>query len=146
MVKKVNNYVMKMLWAILMLSASVSLADPEKAIQSDFADMGIKSQSLKVYQNNQKTFAVTLRNNGIAINGTGYTPFFWLYTNQYAGYVTTGSCAWTSISNGIYNSTFNPTQLATTGLYFYAIGVSTSALHTISEQGYCEIIADPNGR
>lgn len=120
-------------------AGAACLGDPPKPFTIDF-DTLTPAPSLEVYQNNQKTLTITLQNNTATILTNSYFPVFYYRggTN-----IINVACSWTA-TNCVMQVNLTPTNLATTGDYTYACGVSNSVGVTVAQAGKFKITADPN--
>ena len=100
--------------------------------------------ALTVYAAGARTFRVTFTDGTNASVLTGYTPFMAWSTSATAGSVVTASYSVVSVSNGIVDFTFSPSDLNhTAGRYLYEVGTKYGAVPTVYRQGVFNIKASP---
>lgn len=131
---------MKIIAALLALTMTASAA-PQENLTSDFASGTAPGK--QVYSCNEKSYLVTLRNNGTNWNGSGYTPVMYWTTNNSATGIVAAACSWQSQTGGVFVATFSATDLNfAAGNYIYGVGASAGSV-TIARQGSFTILRDP---
>lgn len=129
-----------LLCLLSLLMVFPALADPPQSLTLDFN--GQIAPALTVFQANQKTFQWSLINNGTALSGTGYTPFMYWAQSNTAASVVTATCTWVTQTSGIFNASFSPSDLNTSGSKIYGVGVVSGNV-TVARQGVFTMRPDP---
>ena len=106
-------------------------------------DFDGKAPDLKLFKNSTTVIEVQLKNFGTTVNGTGYTPYFYIAASATNRNPTNAVCAFTVTTNSTFTATFTSNNLITAGTWIYGCGLSNATGMTTFKQGFIKITPDP---
>lgn len=106
-------------------------------------DFNTKAPDLQLFKNSTTVITVQLKNYAVAVNGTGYTPYFYIAATATNRNPVSAVCVFTVTTNSTFTATITSNNLVTSGTWIYGCGLSNATGITTFKQGFIKIVPDP---